>query len=94
MKEAYPTLHTIGLGPQLADLERICAQSQAGKHVGESIHDPGVVHHLEKAANHLGSSGVYPSERDPDSGALHLVHAAARLLMAAACVDREGEVNG
>lgn len=30
-----------------------------------------------------------PQERDPGSGALHLVHAAARLLMAAACVERE-----
>lgn len=85
----YPTLHAIGLGTQLKALERICAQSQAGKHAGESIHDPGADHHFTKADSHMVRAGFEYGERDTDSGERHLVHAAARLLMAAACVDAE-----
>lgn len=86
----YPTLHAIGLGPQLAELERICAESQRGKHAGGSIiHSPW--YHWDKARSHL-ERGDVPGfdERDSDSGASHLIHAAARLLMAAACADAEG----
>lgn len=86
---ALPTLHAIGLGSQLAELERICAESAAGKHAGESILDPGSEHHWVKALQHLqqpGGGGL----RDPETNARHLIHAAARLLMAAACLDSEG----
>ena len=82
----YPTLHALGLGPQLAELERICAESQRGKYAGESVLAPGAAHHFTKALrSHLSHPG-----RDDDSGARHLIHAAARLLMAAACADHEG----
>lgn len=85
----YPTLHAIGLGPQLDALERICAQSQAGKHAGQSILTPGSDHHYTKADSHMVSAIIELGERDDDSGERHLIHAAARLLMAAACVDAE-----
>lgn len=88
-KRGYPTLHAIGLGPQLEALERICAQSQAGKHAGESILTPGSDHHFTKADSHMVRAGFGYGERDADSGERHLIHAAARLLMAAACVDAE-----
>lgn len=87
--DPYPTLHAIGLGTQLKALERICAQSLAGKHAGESIHDPGADHHFTKADSHMVRAGFGYGERDTDSGERHLVHAAARLLMAAACVDAD-----
>ena len=83
---ATPTLLAIGLGAQLAELERICAESQRGKHSGESILTPGHRYHVTKAFAH--ARAAYP--RDADSGARHLIHAAARLLMAAACADAEG----
>lgn len=83
---ALPTLHAIGLGPQLAELERICAASAASKHAGESIRDPGAEHHWLKAAGHLTHDGTLDS-RDPETNARHIIHAAARLLMAAACFD-------
>lgn len=87
----YPTLHTIGLGTQLDALERICAQSLAGKHAGESILTPGADYHFSKADSHMIRSEAVLGTRDADSGERHLVHAAARLLMAAACVDAEDE---
>lgn len=88
---ALPTLHAIGLGPQLAELERICAASAASKHAGESIRDPGAEHHWLKAAGHLTHDGTLDS-RDPETNARHIIHAAARLLMAAACLDADGAI--
>lgn len=81
----YPTLEAIGLGRQLAEMERICAMSAAGKHAGECILEDGSRHHLTKAMRHhyAGTHG----DRDEESHALHLVHAAVRLLMAAACLE-------
>lgn len=87
--DRFPTLHAIGLGSQLDALERICAQSQAGKHAGESILDPGADHHFTKADGHMVRAGFGYGERDQESGESHLIHAAARLLMAAACVEEE-----
>lgn len=81
----YPTLHAIGLGSQLAELERICAESAKGKHAGETILGPGHDHHVLKAAQHMARHGA--GRRDIDTNARHLIHAAARLLMAAACLD-------
>lgn len=81
----YPTLLAIGLGPQLAELERVCALSARGKHAGESIYEPGKRHHEAKALNHLSRG----RKHDLDTGARHYILAAARLLMAAACCDRE-----
>jgi len=78
----YPTLHAIGLGPQLAELERICAEARAGKHKGKSILAIPAEVHVDKAGTHVDS--WLTAVRDPDSGANHLIHAAARLLMAAA----------
>lgn len=86
-----PTLLRIGLGDQLEALERICAESLAGKHAGETILDPGADHHFTKADSHMVRAGFEYGERDADSGERHLIHAAARLLMAAACVDAEDE---
>lgn len=88
----YPTLHAIGLGPQLAELERICAESQRGKHAGRSILELGPEGHMHKALSHFAGNIVTREiiTRDNDSGARHLIHAAARLLMAAACADAEG----
>jgi hypothetical protein len=85
----YPTLLAIGLGPQLAELERVCADSQRGKHAGESVTGSGYVHHVGKAYRHASYYGAN-NTRDADTGARHLIHAAARLLMAAACADAEG----
>lgn len=87
LRDPYPTLHAIGLGPQLAEIERICAEAARGKHAGESIIECGTWYHWDKAESHLRDA--YVSPRDPDSGARHLIHAAARLLMAAACLDAE-----
>lgn len=85
----YPTLHAIGLGPQLAELERICAESARGKHAGESVLDLGVEQHTAKALGHLVFGDTWTT-RDATTHARHLVHAAARLLMASACADAEG----
>ena len=87
LADAYPTLHAIGLGPQLAELERICAGSAKGKHAGETILQWGEGYHWNKAISHL-NHGEFGA-RDNDSGARHLIHAVARLLMAAACLDAE-----
>lgn len=96
--EQYPTLHAIGLGPQLDEVERICAEAQRGKHKGESIFDLGASYHFDKSTSHLSETYVRPKDgpirlvlhqRDADSGARHLIHAAARLLFAAACLDGE-----
>jgi hypothetical protein len=84
---SYPTLHAIGLGPQLAELERICAESAAGKHAGASVILAGSGYHWDKAIAHMHRA--YLGARDADSGARHLIHAAARLLMTAACIDKE-----
>jgi hypothetical protein len=84
--DKYPTLHAIGLGPQLDAIERICAESQSGKHAGVHPLSKGVDHHFGKADSHLVRAGYGYAERD-ESGELHLIHAAARLLMAAACVE-------
>jgi hypothetical protein len=81
----FPTLERIGLLPQLHAMERICAAAAAGKHAGESFKSLGVVHHLAKVGSHLAQSGTLGTVRDEESGELHLVHAAIRLLMAAAC---------
>jgi hypothetical protein len=87
----YPTLHAIGLGPQLAELERICAEAGKGKHAGGNILAFDAGYHLHKGLSHLnGLSLGRHGLRDRDSGARHLIHAAARLLMAAACADAEG----
>jgi hypothetical protein len=83
----YPTLHSLGLGPQLSAIERICAESAAGKHAGEPVTAPGVDHHFGKADSHMVRAGFGYSATDHESGELHLIHAAARLLMAAACVE-------
>jgi hypothetical protein len=85
----YPTLHAIGLGPQLAELERICAESQRGKHAGESVLEVGFAFQMSKAIGHMFVGDSW-AMRDPESNARHLIHAAARLLMAAACADHEG----
>lgn len=89
----HPTLHAIGLGPQLDALERICAEALAGKHAGESILDPGADHHFTKADGHMVQAGPRYGERDTESGERNLIHAAARLLMAAACVDAEEDAE-
>ncbi len=81
---AYPTLEAIGLAPQLAELERICAESRVGKHKGGTILERGEDHHYDKAVSHI-NRWVVGQPLDPDSGANHLIHAAARLLMAAHC---------
>jgi hypothetical protein len=88
--DKYPTLHALGLGPQLDAIERICAASQAGKHAGRPITDRGVDHHFGKADSHMVRAGFGYSATDHESGELHLIHAAARLLMASACVEIEG----
>jgi hypothetical protein len=49
----------------------------------------GYVHHVGKAYRHASYYGAN-NTRDADTGARHLIHAAARLLMAAACADAEG----
>jgi hypothetical protein len=85
-RNQYPTLQAIGLGPQLAELERICAESAKGKHKGGGIFERGVCYHWDKAESHIKQA--YLEHRDPESGAYHFIHAAARLLMAAACQDR------
>lgn len=87
LADPYPTLHAIGLGPQLAELERICADAYRGKHAGENIVEWGATYHHGKALSHLDRGGH--GERDADSGARHLIHVAARLLMTAACIDKE-----
>lgn len=84
-RDPYPTLHAIGLGPQLAELERICAEAYKGKHAGETIIEWGEGYHWNKAISHI-NRGEF-GQHDSDSGARHLIHAAARLLMAAACLD-------
>lgn len=84
--DKYPTLHAIGLGPQLDAMERICADSAAGKHAGEPVMSKGIGHHFRKAGSHMARSGYWQDDRD-ESGEFHLIHAAARLLMAAACAE-------
>lgn len=86
IQDKYPTIHAIGLGPQLDAIERICAESAAGKHAGEPVTAKGVDHHFGKADSHMVRAGYGYAERD-ESGELHLIHAAARLLMAAACAE-------
>jgi hypothetical protein len=83
--EKYPTLHALGLGPQLDELERICAESAAGKHAGEPVASRGAKHHCRKAFGHLWLAAV--TVVDTETGALHLIHVAARSLMAAHCVE-------
>ena len=85
-----PTLHAIGLGPQLLELERICAESAKGKHAGTSIRDRSVEYHIDKAEHHVEQWDFSRGAPDAETGASHLIHAAARLLMAAACADAEG----
>jgi hypothetical protein len=91
LDDKYPTLHRLGLGPQLDAVERICAASAAGKHKGETIAQHGPDHHFGKADSHMVRSGFGYAGRDAESGELHLIHAAARLLMAAACATKETE---
>lgn len=85
------TLLTIGLGPELAAVERICLRSLETKYADESIEEKGADHHFSKADGHMVQSGFFLNAPDHESGELHLIHAAARLLMAAHCVRVERE---
>jgi hypothetical protein len=78
----YPTLHAIGLGPQLAELERICAEAKAGKHANGDLASIPAEVHVDKAGSHIDR--WLTEVRDQETGASHLIHSAARLLMAAA----------
>jgi len=78
----YPILHAIGLGPQLAELERICAEAKAGKHANGDLASIPAEVHVDKAGSHIDRWLMVG--HDAETGASHLIHAAARLLMAAA----------
>lgn len=87
---SYPTLTSL-LGPQLAEMERVCALGQSGKYAGQSIYDRTADHHFGRAQSHALAGTVDLGELDADTGAPHLLLAALRLMMATACVEREGD---
>lgn len=87
-KDRYPTLHAIGLGPQLEAMERVALLGQRGKHRGQLPVEKSADYHFTKADGHMCQSGPeYGAEDEDDTGERHLVLAALRLLMADACVQ-------
>jgi hypothetical protein len=85
MNDKYPTMHALGLGPALDEVEKVFAIGANGKYKGKKI-DPRQEEHLVHACNHLtrtvslavsGESAV-----DPDTGQRDLAHVGARTLLA------------
>ena len=87
--DKYPTLHGLGLGPALDEIERVCAIGAVGKYAVKKI-DGRWAKHLWHAECHIDnlepprSLSFGPHHIDHETGERHLAHAAARLLMALA----------
>ena len=64
--DKYPTLHALGLGPQLDAMERICAQGAAGKYEGESLITRSADHHFSKADSHMVLAGYGYMAKDKE----------------------------
>jgi hypothetical protein len=77
---AYPTLTAL-LGPQLAEMERVCAMGQSGKYAGKRPEERDEAFHLSKAHGHVNSAG-FERRGDLETRAPHVLLAAIRLMMA------------
>jgi hypothetical protein len=80
LHDKYPTLHALGLGEALDEMERLCALGQAGKYKGKAL-NPSQFHHLSRALAHL--RGFRCGERvvDEETQMPVLVNVATRFLM-------------
>ena len=78
--DPYPTLHTIGLGPALEAVERVCAWANRGKHAGPKWAAQTVSHQSAKMMKHAGA-GLCGQTEDEDTGEHPFAHVAARALM-------------
>jgi hypothetical protein len=86
--DKYPTLHWLGLGPALDEMEEVCAFGRQGK-FGENKPDPRYGHHLDHMADHMAvvrSMGV--DSVDNVTGKREFAHAITRGLMALAVSSR------
>lgn len=82
--DKYPTLHALGLGPALDEIERVCAIGEAGKYAGQAI-DPRPGLHVDHALDHITvACSTKLQGRDIETNEREIAHAAARLLMAVA----------
>lgn len=87
----YPTLHKIGLGPQLEALERVAARGQVGKYAGRKITEKTADFHFQKGDGHLVQAGRDLNALDEyDTNEPHLILAALRFLFAAHCATKDG----
>lgn len=89
--DPYPTLHSLGLGPELESIERILAKGRAGKHASDDLLSHGADFHFAKADSHLVRSGSHYTALDDETAEPHLMHAVTRLLMTQACARTEAE---
>jgi hypothetical protein len=80
-----PIIKQIDLAHEFEELERLLT---GGKHGGEPVKPLDPSHHFRKADQHMTSAGPGLDEVDWDSGALHLINAASRLLLAAHCIRK------
>jgi hypothetical protein len=82
--DKYPTLHALGLGQALDEIERVCAIGAAGKYAGQAI-DPRPGLHVDHALDHITvACSTKLQGCDIETNEREIAHAAARLLMAVA----------
>jgi hypothetical protein len=92
--DKYPTLHALGLGPALDEVERVCAIGAAGKYAGQQI-DPRLGLHMDHALDHITvARSTALQGRDIETNEREIAHAAARLLMAMATSHAEADGHG
>ena len=87
------TIRAVGLAHEFATLASLF-EGGAGKHTGKALSDVTAEHHFTRADSHLVRAGYALDVADGESGELHLVHAAARLLAAAHCIRLDRESRG
>ncbi len=81
----YPTMHALGLGPALDEIEKVFAIGASGKYKGQKI-DPRHEEHLIHACDHLTRTVSLATDGevavDPEPGQRDLAHLGARTLLA------------
>jgi hypothetical protein len=86
--DKYPTLTSLGLGPQLDALERLAIKGRQ-THPSDDWRARGIAEHLSHAEAHAMNAHGNERPFDTVTGEHESLHSALRSLMAAACFNEE-----